>query len=43
MEAPQDGVSDNEGVMLEEEVFVLLYALRSQDLHISVRNRPQQV
>ncbi len=43
VEAPDDGVRDEERVVLEEEVLVVLHSVRPEDADVAARDGPQEV
>lgn len=43
VEAPDDGVRDEERVVLEEEVLVVLHSVRAEDADVAAGDRPQKV
>lgn len=43
VEAPDDGVRDEERVVLEEEVLVVLHPVCPEDADVAARDGPQEV
>lgn len=43
VETPNDGVGDDERVVLEEKVLIVLHPVRSEDTYVAVRYEPEEV